>query len=108
VQIQKTDFGGKLTIDYFSVDDLEALLVRLAAQQAADAMAGTRAAFDAVSARADLTPPSIEHADLHNHLAILRDAISPEYADIPRSPEIVVTPPEPDESELYSVQKFTI
>jgi hypothetical protein len=26
VQIQKTDFGGKLTIDYFSEDDLEAIL----------------------------------------------------------------------------------
>lgn len=29
VQIQKTDFGGKLTIDYFSEDDLEAILIRM-------------------------------------------------------------------------------
>ncbi len=29
VQIQKTDFGGKLTIDYFSEDDLEAILTRM-------------------------------------------------------------------------------
>lgn len=29
VQIQKTDFGGKLTIDYFSVDDLESILKRI-------------------------------------------------------------------------------
>ncbi len=29
VQIQKTDFGGKLTIDYFSEDDLEAILKRM-------------------------------------------------------------------------------
>lgn len=29
VQIQKTDFGGKLTIDYFSTDDLEVLLGRI-------------------------------------------------------------------------------
>lgn len=29
VQIQKTDFGGKLTIDYFSVDDLEGMLSRM-------------------------------------------------------------------------------
>ena len=30
VQIMKTDFGGKLTIDYFSDDDLEGLLARVA------------------------------------------------------------------------------
>lgn len=29
VQIQKTDFGGKLTIDYFSTDDLEVILNRM-------------------------------------------------------------------------------
>ncbi len=29
VQIQKTDFGGKLTIDYFSEDDLETILRRI-------------------------------------------------------------------------------
>ncbi len=29
VQIQKTDFGGKLTIDYFSEDDLETILHRI-------------------------------------------------------------------------------
>ena len=29
VQIQKTDFGGKLTIDYFSVEDLEGMLERM-------------------------------------------------------------------------------
>lgn len=29
VQIQKTDFGGKLTIDYFSEDDLQAILKRV-------------------------------------------------------------------------------
>jgi len=29
VQIQKTDFGGKLTIDYFSEEDLSAILTRM-------------------------------------------------------------------------------
>ena len=29
VQIQKTEFGGKLTIDYFSEDDLSAILTRM-------------------------------------------------------------------------------
>jgi ParB family chromosome partitioning protein len=29
VQIQKTDYGGRLTIDYFTVDDLEGMLLRM-------------------------------------------------------------------------------
>ncbi len=29
VQIQKTDYGGRLTIDYFSVEDLESMLTRM-------------------------------------------------------------------------------
>jgi ParB family chromosome partitioning protein len=29
VQIQKTDYGGRLTIDYFAVEDLEAMLTRM-------------------------------------------------------------------------------
>lgn len=35
VQIQKTDFGGKLTIDYFSEEDLSALLERIKVEAAA-------------------------------------------------------------------------
>ncbi len=34
VQIQKTDYGGRLTIDYFSVDDLEGMLLRMKVEQA--------------------------------------------------------------------------
>ncbi|MCA9359230.1 ParB/RepB/Spo0J family partition protein [Candidatus Kaiserbacteria bacterium] len=34
VQIQKTDFGGKLTIDYFSTDDLAAILKRVRDEEA--------------------------------------------------------------------------
>ena len=33
VQIQKTDYGGRLTIDYFSVEDLEEMLVRMKTDQ---------------------------------------------------------------------------
>lgn len=34
VQIQKTDYGGRLTIDYFSVEDLEGMLNRMKAEKA--------------------------------------------------------------------------
>jgi len=47
VQIQKTDFGGKLTIDYFSEDDLSAILKRMQSEVAhnpAAAMAAVAAA----------------------------------------------------------------
>lgn len=33
VQIQKTEYGGRLTIDYFSVEDLEEMLTRMKADQ---------------------------------------------------------------------------
>lgn len=33
VQIQKTEYGGRLTIDYFNVDDLEEMLMRMKAGQ---------------------------------------------------------------------------
>jgi ParB family chromosome partitioning protein len=41
VQIQKTDFGGKLTIDYFSVDDLEGILKNMKAEEASK-LAGSK------------------------------------------------------------------
>ncbi|MEZ4195267.1 MAG: ParB/RepB/Spo0J family partition protein [Candidatus Paceibacterota bacterium] len=42
VQIQKTDYGGKLTIDYFSVEDLEAMLVRMKAEETAPTVETSR------------------------------------------------------------------
>ena len=41
VKIQKTDFGGRVSIDYFSVADLEAMLARMKVQEAAAATDGT-------------------------------------------------------------------
>ena len=77
VQIQKTDFGGRLTIDYFSVDDLETMLERMrdeerereaqvVAERAATISASTplsvsstaRPAQSAPEAAADTPPPS--------------------------------------------------
>lgn len=39
VQILKTEFGGKLTIDYFSDEDLESLLERVKSEKTADRIA---------------------------------------------------------------------
>lgn len=51
VQIQKTDFGGKLTIDYFSEDDLESILKRIK-----DEVAEQSGGATAVAALAAATP----------------------------------------------------
>ena len=73
VQIQKTDFGGRLTIDYFSVNDLESMLERMRderrrqergehggdADAAAALAASTGLAFAAV--------PAKEGRDEHSH-----------------------------------------
>lgn len=53
VQIQKTEFGGKLTIDYFSEDDLSAILKRMQAEQAGGSQ-GAAAAMTAVAAATPL------------------------------------------------------
>jgi len=47
VQIQKTDYGGKLTIDYFSVEDLESMLSRMKTEVVTDkgAVAGQLASL---------------------------------------------------------------
>lgn len=44
VQIQKTDYGGRLTIDYFSVDDLEVMLARMKQEAASNPKAEIAAA----------------------------------------------------------------
>lgn len=49
VQIQKTDFGGKLTIDYFSTDDLEAILKRMKVEEAKQVGASMAAAAQVLS-----------------------------------------------------------
>lgn len=54
VQIQKTDFGGKLTIDYFSTDDLEIILNRMKAEQQRASFAP--ATVVAAEALAEATP----------------------------------------------------
>jgi ParB family chromosome partitioning protein len=58
VQIQKTDFGGKLTIDYFSVDDLEGILTRVKSEGLAKS--GSMAAMSAAEKLTAHTPLTVE------------------------------------------------
>lgn len=83
VHIQKTDFGGKLTIDYFSVEDLESILERMKDEAAVVRLADSAAhAAALVSAHTPLqvseTPEVIESETVMT--SSVTDAESPRVA----------------------------
>ena len=111
VQIQKTDFGGKLTIDYFSTDDLETLLTRIRqekqnelAQQ--ESGAGMVAAIESatplqvVTSEQTLLPPAEMVTNMPSAMFI------PEVSD--EIAEDTIIEPEVDDSSLYSINNFTV
>lgn len=61
VQIQKTDYGGRLTIDYFSVEDLEAMLARMKADgiELAPSAGGHAEAVDTLTAHTPLAVAAV-------------------------------------------------
>lgn len=90
VQIQKTDFGGKLTIDYFSVEDLETILERVRAEASAgviktpaSAAAATLGLHTPLSIADPSTPAAVAHqesaVEQYNHDVIpdVAAAVSP-------------------------------
>ncbi len=115
VQIQKTDFGGKLTIDYFSTDDLEVLLERIkreyhAAQGTGESSAVESAALAAATplVMGEQTLPEAEAtpAPVMNAMAVPQALFIPEVAD--DVAEEVLIEPEADDSDLYSISNFTV
>jgi ParB family transcriptional regulator, chromosome partitioning protein len=118
VQIQKTDFGGKLTIDYFSTDDLEVLLQRIKNEyQAAQGMQSPVAQAAAIGeatplmmfetempAAAEAYVPSL--AVEEHPVEIESPLFIPEVAD--DIAEETLIEPEEDDSDLYSISKFTV
>lgn len=95
VQIQKTDYGGRLTIDYFSVDDLEGMLTRMKVEQAVVAPAATMATLTT-----------------HTPLEVAEDDTGREAADVtdeevltevtPVEPVTEVAPPAPSPMSSYA------
>lgn len=115
VQIQKTDFGGKLTIDYFSTDDLEILLTRIKHEYlAAQSMTSTSPVLEAAAISestplqivnpspegAPVSAPTFAESDITEPLFI------PEVAD--DIAEDTIIEPEEDDSSLYSMNSFTV
>jgi ParB family chromosome partitioning protein len=87
VQILKTDFGGKLTIDYFSEDDLEQLLKAMKQQHAKINAAAAMSAV-AISEQAEAAGETVirEMDELSESIAALEKATG-----ITRVPESVDT-----------------
>jgi ParB family chromosome partitioning protein len=111
VQIQKTEFGGKLTIDYFSEDDLSAILKRMQAEApdgqvptAAAAMAAVAAATPLMSATEE-TPDQkeqpVEHVaepEPQPATTVEHENIQPEQSSAPSEPVVSTVPPPPSNS----------
>lgn len=76
VQIQKTDFGGRLTIDYFEIEDLEVMLGRMKQEKAA---LTTPAAISAAAAAiiTEHTPLEVSapEDDTGRETALMSDAV---------------------------------
>lgn len=130
VQILKTDFGGKLTIDYFSDEDLESLLRRVAEDRAAEHAAYTPeeqpatqlAAATPIELKEELpVPPPVEmeheifeHHDFFDAESGLVNEITETISEEKYEPQHVqptVTEPQQnqdDSDDLYSVRHFTV
>ncbi|MEK7638997.1 MAG: ParB/RepB/Spo0J family partition protein [Patescibacteria group bacterium] len=94
VQILKTDFGGKLTIDYFSEQDLEEILKRVQAERLQQQTVG---ATEEVAKLSEHTPLEVTQ----NEPTMVDDS-APSDLTAP------IPVPEIDDSDLYSIKNFTV
>ncbi len=116
VKIQRTDFGGRLTIDYFSIADLESMLERVRSHEAASATGGAAALTAAtplvISAEASgalpaatALPPDVAHSE---SLGALYEHESEAVMEVPPETTLTESEPEIDESDLYSIKNFGV
>jgi hypothetical protein len=117
VQIQKTDFGGKLTIDYFSTDDLEVLLQRIKqeyqnAQMSANPVAEAARLSEATPLAVEVSAPATEIIETPPVTPVFAEASLPEAVFIPEVADEIaedtIIEPEEDDSDLYSINNFTV
>lgn len=118
VVIQKTDFGGKLTIDYFSTDDLEVLLQRIKQEYQA---ANQASATESEAARLTAATPLVVATTEEVCVPVVAETAAPLFSLVEVMPESVFVPevadeiaeetiiePEVDDSDLYSISSFTV
>ena len=112
VQIAKTDYGGKISIDYFSDEDLEELLSRLKKDREA-------ASAEAAAVAAAVTHVAAERHDEEQEMLEKMEAATPLVTEQPATTEVVpqvgvepytetpVDPPEPTTpEEIHSPPRF--
>jgi len=100
VQIQKTDFGGKLTIDYFSDEDLSALLERVKDEQEDRRVSTT--AMAAVAAAAPMIDTVVsERSETPAQPVVSEPAVQP-APQPPTIPAPVVEEPAPAPLPTYT------
>lgn len=114
VQIAKTEFGGRMTIDYFSDEDLEKMLTMLRAERASEPMRHTAALAAEVMAETeaehqafvDTLAANTPIAHVHTETVMEEDVLHAESPAVPeesKKEEDAV-----DESELYTIKNFSI
>ena len=83
VQIQKTDYGGRLTIDYFSVEDLESMLMRMKQEQASQTVT-----YEASTLLSEHTPLQITplEDDTGRETALMSDEVILGQVEAPAVP----------------------
>lgn len=110
VQIAKTDFGGRLTIDYFSADDLETLLEL--ARHREEYIKKTSADLP------DDVDTSMDDLSKHTALEVVPEGEAEQVPDTPAQPEATPPPnsvsdeqpavePKPESSELTETESIT-
>ncbi len=98
VQIAKTDFGGKVTIDYFSSEDLQKLI---------DMMMKTEQKIESIPTAPTLPDALVAIADTNADAVSLPPAMT-EDAPVDDRPLAEKRKEEEDESDLYAIKNFSV
>ncbi|NCN52294.1 ParB/RepB/Spo0J family partition protein [Candidatus Parcubacteria bacterium] len=111
VQIAKTDYGGKVTIDYFSAEDLQKLLATLAKKHpeaVAASVADIAAATPLMASEAEPVIQSPEDAPIESR----EWREEPEDKGMYQTPEAreeeLAKEEESEDEELYSIKNFSL
>jgi len=102
VQISKTEYGGKVVIDYFSPEDLQKLL-QLAESQGIGGV--TRATVEEMTAAVPLETETV-YGEKNVPIDDVPPAEARQIEETP--PEDIESSPEEDDEDLYSVRNFSI
>jgi ParB family chromosome partitioning protein len=108
VQILKTDYGGKVTIDYFSPEDLQKLLSVINSERASES---SRAVEDVISELNDATPLEMSEVSEPLDETPITDSTKDVYTrhDGIEAPVSNENPePEEDDTDLYSIKNFSL